>query len=160
MAEAEAPLATTACPREKKKNAPVCRRQARRRGQPPLSPAPVKQDVEPGGHTVHVALARDDKAQRNDDALQVARRHAAKVDDARLGPAHQAVRVHGVHHHLLKVAVRGGRLQARQVDAIKVGLLPERGFGGQFSVQGGIAEGCNVDAADSLSGKGGGGRVG
>ena len=87
---------------------------------------------------MHVALARDDEAQWDDDAAQLGCCDAAKIDYPSLGATHQAVRIHSVHHHLLKVAVRGGRFQARQIDTIKVGLLPERGFGGKLGVQGGV----------------------
>lgn len=142
-------------------SSPVRRRQPRRRRQPALPPAAVKQDVKPGGYAVHVAVSRDDEAERDGDAAEVGRGHRPEIDHPRLRPAHQAVRVHGVDDDLLKVGVRGGRFQGRQVDAVKIWLPPKGGLGLELGVQGGVGKGGDMDAAQGLEmGAGGGAWAG
>ena len=141
-------------------SSPVRRRQPRRRRQPALPPAAVKQDVKPGGYAVHVAVSRDDEAERDGDAAEVGRGHRPEIDHPRLRPAHQAVRVHGVDDDLLKVGVRGGRFQGRQVDAVKIWLPPKGGLGLELGVQGGVGKGGDMDAAQGLEMGAGGGGVG
>lgn len=72
---------------------------------------------------------RDDKLERNIDGVEVILVCLQKVHRVlvRLGDADANVK--GVHHGLVKVLLQSGIPKGRQIDAVKVLLIPKVGLG-------------------------------
>lgn len=116
------------------------------------APAAFEKDVKPCRDPVHLASARGrhNQPERQHDARQFRGRRVSKVDDARLGAAHEARRVDGVDDDLSKITIGSKFLQARQVDPVKVLLPPEGRLGGHLGVEQRVGEGRDVDPAEGL----------